>query len=141
MKQTGFILLGLLFTLKFNVSAQEEEKKFGISFSGFVKNDFFFDSRQTEAPREGHFLLWPLAEVLDADGADINARNNFNFLAIQSRLTGVITGPDAFGAKVNGMAEIDFLDHNSIFDSIKLDLSVIKPLCKFRKKSQICVFY
>ncbi len=39
-----------------------EENKFGVKFSGFVKNDFFYDTRQTVAAREGHFLLWPAAE-------------------------------------------------------------------------------
>ncbi len=86
----------------------QEEQKFGIKFSGFVKNDFFLDSRQTVAAREGHFLLWPSAELLDEDGLDINARTNFNMLAIQSRLKGSITGPDAFGAKTSGVIEVDF---------------------------------
>jgi hypothetical protein len=41
------------------LSAQEKEPQFGVKISGFVKNDFFWDSRQTVAAREGHFLLWP----------------------------------------------------------------------------------
>ena len=86
----------------------QEEQKFGITFSGFVKNDFFVDSRQTVAAREGHFLLWPSAELLDEDGVDINAKANFNMLAVQSRLKGAISGPDAFGAKTSGVIEVDF---------------------------------
>jgi len=85
-----------------------QDGKFGIKFSGFVKNDFFFDSRQTVSAREGHFLLWPAAEKLDANGEDINAKSNFNFLAVQSRLTGKISGPDAFGAKTSGVIGADF---------------------------------
>jgi hypothetical protein len=73
-----------------------------------VKNDFFFDSRQTVAAREGHFLLWPAAENTDLNGDDINAKANFNFLAIQSRLKAAISGPDAFGAKTSGVIETDF---------------------------------
>lgn len=86
----------------------QEESSFGIKFSGFVKNDFFVDSRQTVAARNGHFLLWPAAEKLDATGADINAQPTFNILAIQSRLKGTITGPDALGAKTSGVIEGDF---------------------------------
>ncbi len=91
--------------------AIEKEKKsplFGIAFSGFVKTDLIFDSRQTIASREGHFLLFPENEKLDADGNDIYAKANFNILSIQTRLAGSITGPDALGAKTSGYIEAEF---------------------------------
>ena len=102
-------LLVLLFTA-FTVSAyaQDTEKQPGIKFSGYVKNDFFYDTRQVETAREGHFLLWPSPELPDENGDDINAVPNFNFLAIQSMITGTITGPDAFGATTSGVIEADF---------------------------------
>jgi hypothetical protein len=89
----------------------EKEKKtplFGIGFSGFVKTDLIFDSRQTVSAREGHFLLFPENEKLDADGNDIHAKANFNILSIQTRLAGTITGPDALGAKTSGYIEAEF---------------------------------
>ncbi len=86
----------------------EEEKKFGISFSGFVKNDAFYDSRQIANIREGHFSLYPLNVSNDANGDDMNAKSNFNILSIQTRLSGKITGTDAFGAKTSGMIEGEF---------------------------------
>ncbi|MCF8380275.1 MAG: hypothetical protein K9H49_11895 [Bacteroidales bacterium] len=101
----------ILFTIAYsflNIQAQDEKANFGIKFSGFVKTDFFFDSRQTVNAREGHFLLWPAAESLDANGQDINAKSSFNFLSLQSRLSVNITGPDAFGAKTSGLIEGDF---------------------------------
>jgi hypothetical protein len=101
-----FAITGLVFGT--TLSAQEKEPEFGIKISGFVKNDFFWDSRQTVAAREGHFLLWPSAEVLSMNQVDINAQPNFNFLAVQSRLTLSISGPDAFGAKTSGIIEGDF---------------------------------
>jgi hypothetical protein len=107
MKKYILLILVLLSTVA--VRAQEEEKsKFGVKFSGFVKNDFFWDSRQTVAAREGHFLLWPAPVNLDEEGNDINNKASFNFLAIQSRLTAKITGPDALGAKTSGLIEGDF---------------------------------
>ena len=60
------------------------------------------------AAREGHFLLWPSAENLDINGDDINAKANFNMLAIQSRLSMALFGPDALGAKTSGLIEGDF---------------------------------
>ncbi|NOR34132.1 MAG: hypothetical protein GQ579_05575 [Bacteroidales bacterium] len=107
MKKTIIVALALLSTVA--VSAQEkEESKFGVKFSGFVKNDFFWDTRQTVAAREGHFLLWPTPVNLDENGEDINKQASFNFLAIQSRLTAKISGPDALGAKISGLIEGDF---------------------------------
>ncbi len=100
----------LLITIALSLCAQE--KKYGISFSGFVKNDFIYDTRQNVAIREGHFMLWPKPEMLDINGEDINAKPNLNFLALQSRLTGKITGPDALGAKTSAVIEGAFFGHS-----------------------------
>ncbi len=106
------ILLLFVFCIPFFVLAQEdtkkEEKPLKLKLTGFVKNDFFWDTRKTVAAREGHFLLWPSAVSEDADGNDINAKSNFNFLSVQSRVTLGITGPDAFGAKTSAKIESDF---------------------------------
>jgi len=104
------LIIGVMLLLPCVLWAQEESS-FGIKFSGFVKYDAFFDTRQTTAAREGHFLLYPNKEVLDKNGEDINATPNFNMLAIQTRLTGRITGPDAFGAKTSGVIEGAFFGH------------------------------
>jgi len=98
----------LMAVLSFTCAKAQEQSKFGIKWSGFVKNDFFFDSRQTIAAREGHFLLWPSPAEIDLDGDDINEKPNFNFLAVQSRIKASISGPDAFGASTSGVIEADF---------------------------------
>jgi len=100
----GLILLAVML-LPGRLSAQEEEKKYGITFSGFVKTDVFYDSRQTVNAREGHFMLWPAPPSFDAEGIDLNGNDGFNILSIQTRLKGTITGPDAFGAKTSGVIE------------------------------------
>ncbi len=79
-----------------------------MEFSGFIKNDFFFDTRQNVAAREGHFLLWPSPENLDSTGKDINAIPSFNFLSIESRLSVKIKGPNFLGAETSGLLEGDF---------------------------------
>lgn len=107
---------------------------FGIRFSGFVKTDFMFDSRQTIAAREGHFLLYPAIESLDLNGDDINARPNLNILAIQTRLKGSITGPDAFGAETSGLIEGAFFGHsNSDVNGFRLRHAFLK--LKWQKTS------
>jgi hypothetical protein len=114
MKKTTILMASLIFlTTLIKAQEKKEEKDFGIKFSGFVKGDFFYDTRQTKAAREGHFLLWPLPETNDVNNDDINAKPNFNFLAVQTRLKGTITGPDAFGAKTSGAIEGAFFGHSS----------------------------
>ncbi len=109
MKKSASIVLALLF-LALGSYAENDLKTpvFGISFSGFVKTDILYDSRQTVSIREGHYLLYPKGEQRDQDGRDVNAASSFHMLSIQSRLLGKITGPDAFGAKTSGLIETEF---------------------------------
>jgi hypothetical protein len=109
------LILVLIIGLSLVTRAQEkkDEPKFGISFSGFVKTDIFYDTRQTVNIREGHFLLYPDNISSDANGKDVNAKPSFNILSIQTRLKGTITGPDAFGAKTSGIIEADFFGNAS----------------------------
>lgn len=97
-------------TTSSETKTKPEEKKpsFGIVFSGYVKTDLIFDSRQTVNSREGHFLLFPENVKPDAEGNDINAKANFNILSIQTRLAGSIFGPDALGAKTSAYFEAEF---------------------------------
>jgi len=97
-----------LFALLLIISSISFAQDFGINFSGFVKTDIIYDSRQTVSLREGHFLLYPANEKMDLNNADVNAASNFNILSIQTRLLGKITGPDAFDAKTSGQIEAEF---------------------------------
>ncbi len=115
------ILLFVLILSVFSSFAQEKKDaaKFGINFSGFVKTDIFYDTRQTVNIREGHFLLYPDNIALDANNEDVNAESSFNILSIQSRLKGAISGPDAFGAKTSGVLEADFFgNENGAFSDV-----------------------
>ena len=118
--KTKVFAITLLMVFPFISNAQENKElpKFGISFSGFVKTDIFYDTRQSGCVREGHFLLYPENILLDANNIDINAKSSFNILSIQSRLKGSITGPDAFGAKTSGVIEADFFgnENNNFVD-------------------------
>ena len=122
----GLLLLVFSAIIAASTIAQDN-KSFGIKFSGFVKTDIFWDSRQTVAAREGHFLLYPTNERLDADGNDINAKANFNMLSIQTRLRGTITGPDALGAKTSGVIEGAFFGQiNSDVNGFRLRHAFVK---------------
>lgn len=88
--------------------AQTAQPTSGLAWSGYVKSDLLYDSRQTESFREGHFLLYPSNAKTDQQGLDINDQPSFNILSIQTRLNGKISGPDAFGAKTSGTIEGEF---------------------------------
>jgi len=121
-----YLLVCFIF-ISLNGIALEEEKKFGIEFHGYVKTDFIYDSRQTVCFREGHFYLFPQNELRDYKGNDINARPVFNILAIQTRLTGNISGPEAFGAKTSGLIEGSFFGNvNSNLNVFRLRHAMVK---------------
>ena len=104
------LLLLILFFLSFGgFKLQAEEKeKFSLTFSGYIKTDVIFDTRQTVSLREGHFLLYPQDRLLDPAGHDLNAKDTFHILPIQTRLALKINGPPALGAKTSGYIEAEF---------------------------------
>jgi len=108
-KIIGFSLLYSLFLP--NISSQDAPPAWGFKLSGFIKNDIFYDTRQTSilnCSREGHFYLYPDDVLYDINGNDVNANPGFHILNIQSRIRGDITGPDAFRAKTSGAIEAEF---------------------------------
>lgn len=106
------LLIALLFAiLKGKSQSQETDPSWGIKFSGYIKTDIFYDTRQSSASnglREGHFYLYPDNILNDAAGNDLNANPSFHMLNIQTRFKADITGPDAFGAKTSGVIEAEF---------------------------------
>lgn len=105
------LLIILFFAGIIKVIPQDTDPLWGIKFTGFVKNDIFYDTRQSSASnglREGHFYLYPDNSVIGFNGEDINANPSLHFLSIQTRIRGNISGPDAFGAKTSGAIEAEF---------------------------------
>ncbi len=72
--------------------AQEEKNKFSTKFYGFVRGDYAYDTRQSVAPNEGLFFLYPKDKLLDANGEDLNAVSNSGFYAFNSRAGVDVTG-------------------------------------------------
>jgi len=105
----NFLLLVLLFVFSFGVKAQKkEDKKIKIGIHGFIKTDYWYDSRQVAYAREGLFTLFPKDVNFDKFGNDINGEASFNYSAITSRINFKFEGVDAFGAKTFGFIEADF---------------------------------
>jgi len=104
MKRKISAVLALIIGGVFLSYGQSDDKKVSVKFSGFVKTDFMYDTRQTTNAREGHFMILPKGENI-VDGEDLNDQSNINFLSIQSRLRVKVSGPDFFGMKTSGMVE------------------------------------
>lgn len=105
------LLLSLLIVLSLHVFSQETKPNFGITFTGFIRSDFFYDTRQVVTIREGNFLLYPDKVIKDQNGHDLNAKPSMNFLAICTRVRANMTAPDALGAKISGAIEGEFFGH------------------------------
>ncbi len=86
----------------------QEERGFSLRVSGFLRTDYWIDSRSVVAAREDIFLLYPANRMPDANGKDIHGDPVFGFSAIASRVTLHMEGPDAFGARLTGLVEADF---------------------------------
>ena len=125
-----FVTLTLLFN-DFAASSQDlkpaDPSKPTLSWSGFVKAEGMYDTRQIVEAREGYLLLYPKKVVLDKNGEDINAHGSFNQYAMTARLTAKVTGPDVLRAKASALIEGDFTGaSNSENNSFRLRHAYLK---------------
>lgn len=79
-----------------------------LTWTGYVKTDYFLDSRQTAVLREGEVFFLPAAVDPDATGKDKNAVPTYNSLSVQSRVRLNAAGPEFFGFKANAAIEAEF---------------------------------
>lgn len=85
-----------------------------VKFGGFVRIDYFYDSRRNVGVVEDLFSFFPYDRQYDSNGYDQNkiARN---YLSAQStRFNALFTGPDVLRAKTSSYFEFDFTGGNSI---------------------------
>ena len=101
-----------------------------LKWGGYVKVDMFNDSRAVVGVRDDMLALYPakrkqitappaaLAPIAGTDAAnlyvyankeDLNAVKQTSITTVETRINLTINAPDAFGAKVKGLIEGDFL--------------------------------
>ena len=115
MKKRYFILLVGMISIKGfsqtpapTPTVAPAEKEWDVNLFGIIRTDYIFDSRKSATVREDNLNLYPLDEMLDSNGTDLNAVNQSNFLSITSRLGVKVKGPNVWGAKMSGTLEGDF---------------------------------
>ncbi len=118
-------LIILVFIPYFVFSQEKEEKIITADFSGFIRSDFWYQSRENVEALEGLFTLYPANVDFDANGHDINNQSKINMLAFSSRLRSKISGPTIFNAKSSAYIEADFTGLSSV-TGIRLRHAIMK---------------
>lgn len=114
MKSLIFVLFftcGMICSMRAQTTSDD---KFSFKFSGFIKAEAMFDTRQTINAREQMLLFYPDKIKLDVNGNDVNAHPNTNLMGMASRLSLTATGPDVLGAKIKGVLEADFTGPSNV---------------------------
>lgn len=101
------------------VVAQETATKF--KFYGFIRNDFFYNTRQNVEAIDGVFHIFPkpIEKDLFSD-EDKNELPQAEMLSIASRVGVDITGADMLGAKSSAKIESDYAGFGTSFHVLRI---------------------
>ncbi len=104
------ISLFIFITISINSFSQSfvTAKNIKVDFSGFVRNDFLFDSRRNIDACDRLLEMYPLRPEYDSNGKDINSQASAQFLNTFSRIGTGFSGLEMGKAKINALIEIDF---------------------------------
>ncbi len=104
------ILLTLFLSISVSIFSQNfvSVKSANLEFSGFVRNDFIYDSRRNVDACDHLLEFFPLGTSYDQNGEDINAVGTAQFLNTFSRIGSRFTGLEMGKAKVSAYIEFDF---------------------------------
>lgn len=104
-----FLILILVFA-SFSVFSQGfvTAKNVKVDLSGFVRNDFIYDSRRNLDACDHLLEMYPLEPLYDSNGEDINAQPTAEFLNTFSRIGFGFSGLEMGKTKINAFLEIDF---------------------------------
>lgn len=87
---------------------QTPKPPLAFSFSGYLKQDNWFDSYQVDGLRQDQYLLFPDMPIFDQCGRNINKKGRFNMVDIETRVRAEVVGPKIFGAYPFAAIEGDF---------------------------------
>ncbi len=99
-----------LVTTTTKAAEKSEEKPFGFKPYGFIRTDFYYNSRDCVASVNDIFNLYPYDTdyEVDANGEDLRDYSSSGFFAFITRAGLDVRTPDVFNAKATGKIEIDF---------------------------------
>lgn len=88
-------------------------KNIKVELSGFIRNDFIFDTRENVDACDHLLELFPQKPVYDSNGSDINEHPSAEFLNTFSRLGTRFSGLEFGKSQVGGYIEVDFTGGSS----------------------------
>lgn len=83
-------------------------KNIKFDLTGFVRNDFIYDSRRNLDACDQMFELYPLKPSYDSNGEDVNAQPSAKFISTFTRLGTRFSGLELGKAQVSAYIEVDF---------------------------------
>ncbi|MFI3258948.1 MAG: hypothetical protein R3Y16_02500 [Rikenellaceae bacterium] len=110
MKKLYLILLAAVMALP----TMAQKSNYDYNFYGFVRSDFFYNSRDNAASFNEIFYLYPLDVELDAAGNDLNSSSSSGFFSFITRLGVDLSGPNIGTAKTSAKIEVDFGGYSSM---------------------------
>ena len=113
-----------LFLIAFSTPLIAEEPILTTKFYGFVRNDFFYNSRKNEESGDGTFNFYPKPIEL-SNGIDKNAEPSSGMLSINTRFGLNITGEDILNAKSSAKIESDFAGSGSTYFLLRIRLAYL----------------
>ncbi|MEN8115360.1 MAG: hypothetical protein ABFS16_00155 [Bacteroidota bacterium] len=83
-------------------------KNVKVQLSGFVRNDFIYDSRKNKDAVDHLLERWPLRPEYDANGDDLNAQSSLHMLNTFTRFGTRFSGLEIGKARIGAYVEVDF---------------------------------
>lgn len=116
-----FLLIFIAFT-----SFIQAENNRSYTFYGFIRNDFFYNSRANEETLDGIFHFYPKPVVASGTTKDINAVPQAEMLSIATRMGVDIKGGEFAGSKVSAKIETDFAGASSTYFLIRIRQAYVR---------------
>lgn len=118
--------LFLFFFVFSSISLLAQDLKSRFNFYGFVRSDFYYNTRQNVEVIDGVFHIFPMPENLDENGKDLNAKPQAEMISVASRVGIDVMGMDILGAKSMAKLEADFAGSGSTYFFFRLRQAYFK---------------
>lgn len=118
---TLFLVLFLLFCIILKAEIEDTYTKIlPVKFSGFIKHESFWDTRQVFGGAEDENLFFPEPVKLDQNCCDINSKGQFDMSDIATRILAEFNGSHIKNAKLDGIIDVDFVGRDDIVDIVRM---------------------
>jgi hypothetical protein len=114
----------IIFSISTFIFAEEPVNNFKIY--GFVRNDFYFNSRINTESIDGLFYLYPKPISLNSTGIDLNAVPQAEMLSVNTRIGVDFNGSSIMGAKSSAKIETDFAGFGTNYYVLRIRQAYLK---------------